>query len=83
MKPEEMFHQVGRFEPAEAKKLLAAFEARGIPFEVETDDSALARPERSLKLYFGMYPEGSKIVVFVLKSSLQDAEEILKELFPI
>jgi len=80
---EEMLHQVGSFDPSEAKRLLAAFEAKGIPFEVESDHSALAKPGRWLEQYLGMYPEGSKLVVFVPESSLPKAEAIFRELFPI
>jgi hypothetical protein len=80
---DEMLHQVGDFEPSEAKKVLAAFEAQNIPFEVESDHSALAKPGRWLQQYFGMYPEGSKLIVFVPESSLAKAEAILKEMFPV
>jgi hypothetical protein len=79
----EMMHQVGAFEPHEAKRVLALFEARKIPFEVEADNSALADPTRPLQFYFGMYPEGSKLAVFVPESSLQEATKALSELFPV
>ncbi len=80
---DEMLHQVGDFEPSEAKKVLAAFEAAGITFEVESDHTALAKPGRWLEQYFGMYPEGSKLVVFVPESSLPKAEAIVKQMFPV
>jgi len=83
MSSDEMLHQVGDFEPSEAKRVLAVFEAESIPFEVESDHSALAKPGRWLQQYFGMYPEGSKLVVFVPESSLAKAEAILRQMFPI
>ena len=81
--PEEMMHQVGAFEPFEAKKLLELFEAEGIPFEIESDYSALASPSRYLQLSLGMYPEGSKLLVFVPESSLAKAEALLRDRFPV
>ncbi len=83
MSSDEMLHQVGDFEPFEAKKVLAAFEAQNIPFEVESDHSSLAKPGRWLLQSLGMYPEGSKLVVFVPESSVPKAEAILAAMFPI
>jgi hypothetical protein len=80
---EEMLHHVGSFEPFEARKVLGAFEAAGIPFEVEADHSALAKPGRWLEQQFGMFPEGSKVVVFVPASSLAKAEAIVSRMFPV
>ena len=78
----EMMHQLGAFEPNEATRLLQRLEADGIPFELDRDDTALAAPNRALQLYLGMYPEGSKLVVFVPASRLEKALTVLKELFP-
>jgi hypothetical protein len=78
----EMLHQLGAFEPIEAKRVLPILEAHEIPFEVERDDSALTRPNRALELYFGMYPEGSKLAVFVRESDLPRALKALEHLFP-
>lgn len=83
MSSDEMLHQVGAFEPSEAKRLLPLFEAEQIPFEVESDHSALAKPGRWLQQYFGMYPEGSKLVVFVPESFVPRAEAIVRRLFPV
>lgn len=80
---EEMLRQLGAFEPMDAKRLLPLLEAEHIPFEVEADDSALSKPNRWLHLYFGMYPEGSKVVVFVAESDLPRATQILETLFPV
>lgn len=82
MPSDEMLYHLGAFEPSDAKKLLAAFEAQGVSFEVESDHSALTKPGRWLEQYFAMYPEGSKVVVFVPESSLRRAEAILGQLFP-
>ena len=81
--PDEMLHQVGAFEPFEAKRVLALFEAKQIPFEVETDNSALTNPTRPLQFYFGMYPEGSKLLIFVPESKQAEAMQALRELFPV
>jgi len=78
----EMIHQLGTFEPHEATRLLPRLEAEGVRFELEQDDSALAQPNRPLQLYLGMYPEGSKLIVFVPASQLDRALALLKELFP-
>lgn len=81
--PEEKLHQLGSFDPADAKRILAALEAAAIPFEVEADHSALAKPGRSMELYLGMFPEGSKLAVFVPASSLDQAQTELRALFPV
>ncbi len=72
--------EVGAFEPAEAKHLLPLLEAAGIPFEIETDNSALLRPGRTSAMVLGMYPDGSKIVVFVPASALDQAMEIAEKI---
>lgn len=79
----EMLHQVGSFEPHEAKKILPKLEATGIRFEIEADHSALAQPNRTLQLYFGMNPEGSKLAVFVPESQIDQAMAVIKDLFPV
>lgn len=80
---EEMLQQLGAFEPSDAKRLLPLLEAEHIPFEVEADDSALSAPGRWIYLCTGIYPEGSKVVVFVSESDLTRATEILDTLFPV
>ena len=77
-----MLHQVGAFEPIDAKKILAEFEARQIPFEVEQDHSELAQPGRDFQMMFGMYPPGSRLAVFVPASALATAQAVIAELFP-
>ena len=79
----EMLHQLGAFEPHEAKKVLPLLEATGIRFEVEADHTALAQPNRALQLYFGLYPEGSKLAIFVPESQVEKAMAAIKDLFPI
>lgn len=79
----EMLHQLGAFETTEAKKLLPLLEASGIPFQVEVDNSALQDPSRAVQLYFGMYPDGSKLAVFVREVDLEKAMKVLEPLFPI
>lgn len=80
---EEMLQQLGTFEPMDAKRLLPLLEAEHIAFEVEADDSALLRPNRWMSLAVGIYPEGSKVLVFVSESDLPRAMEILETLFPV
>jgi hypothetical protein len=80
---EEMMHQIGAFEPFEAKRVLAVLETHQIPYDAVADNSALSDPFRSAQLYFGMYPEGSKLAVFVPESMHKAAMEVLKELFPV
>lgn len=79
----ELMHQVGTFDPLEAKKVLPLLEANGIRFELEADDSALTRPDRGLQLYLGMYPEGSKLLVFVPESQVEKALAAIHTLFPV
>ena len=80
---DESMQQIGAFEPSEAKRALSLLEAHQIPFEIEADNSALADPNRTIQLLCGLYPEGPKILVFVPKSKVPDAEVALKPLFPI
>ncbi|MFT3780625.1 MAG: hypothetical protein QM790_01330 [Nibricoccus sp.] len=79
----EMLHQLGAFEPHEAKKVLPRLEEAKIPFEVEADHSEMAKPTHALQLYFGIYPEGAKLVVFVPESQLEKAMSVVKDLFPV
>ena len=79
----ERLHELGAFEPMDAMKVLPLLEAQNIPFDVEADHSALGRPNRTLQLYFGMSPEGSKLTVFVREADLPRAGKIVEHLFPI
>ncbi len=83
MSSEELLHEVGIFDPSDAKQVLAVFEAEGIPFEIEADHSALEDPNRPLQLYLWMFPAGSKFAIFVPESSLSQAEAIVKKLYPV
>ncbi len=80
---DEMLHQVGAFEALDAKRVLEAFEAEGVPCEVDRDDSSMLNIDRTAMLNFGMYPEGSKLLVFVPESSLSKAEAVVRRLFPV
>lgn len=73
---------LGSFEPAEARRLLPILEQRGIAFQIEPDHSALARPGRFFELAVGMYPEGSKIAVYVTPADLNRATDAVRTLFP-
>jgi hypothetical protein len=82
MQTEEPLYQIGAFEPTEARRLFPELESRGIEFDVESDHSALARPTRWLQQCFGMFPEGSKLLVFVPESVVTEAEALVLEMFP-
>jgi hypothetical protein len=74
---------LGAFEPTEARRLLPLLEKHHINFRIEADNSALARPNRFLWAYFGVYPDGSKIIVYVPEDQLSEVMEITKTLFPV
>lgn len=79
----EILHQLGAFEPMEAKRILPLLESNGIAFEVEADDSALHEPNRHVQLLYGNLPIGSRLAVFVHESDLPTAREIVTKLFPV
>jgi hypothetical protein len=81
--PEEMMHEVGAFDPLDARKILEALEAAGTRFEVESDHSELTRPGRAFQLAVGMSPAGSKLRIFVPASSLPAVQTIIAQLFPL
>jgi hypothetical protein len=78
----EMMHQIGAFEPIEARKLLTAFEANGIPFELEAEDSPLAQAGTALQAELGMNPNSGMLSIFVPESFLSAAQQILSVQFP-
>ena len=78
-----MMHEVGAFDPLDAKKILAALEAAGIRFEVESDHSELTRPGRTFQLAVGMSPAGSKLRIFVPEPSLAKVQAIVADIFPL
>jgi predicted protein tyrosine phosphatase len=80
---QEMLHQVGSFEPLDAKRVLSLLEANSIPFEIEMDNSALERPGRWMELSLGMFPEGSRLIVFVPESKVAAANALVLSLFPV
>lgn len=80
---EEKLEPIGAFETGDAKRVIELLEAQGIPFALESDDSALSDPVRPIQLYLGMYPEGPKIVVFVPESKVSTAVEAVEGLFPV
>jgi len=79
--PDELMHQIGAFEPFEAKKVLALLEAHGIPFEVEAESLCSGRSNAPLQFYFGVYPEGSKLAGVCPESKQDQVLEALKDLF--
>ncbi len=82
-KAETVWHQIGSFEPREAKRLLEALEKAGVPFEIEYDDSALQRPMRTVELYLAMNPEGAKLAIFVPEENVGDVQVLVRALFPV
>lgn len=81
--PEERWCQVGSFEPMEAKRVIPLFEQHQVPFEMEADHSRLQAPFRFLQLEFGLYPEGSKLLLFVPEKEEARAQQLLATLFPV
>ena len=80
---EELWCEVGTFEPAEARRLIALLEQHAIPFELEGDHSRLQQPFRFLQLEFGLYPEGSKVLLFVREKDETRAQQLVAGLFPL
>jgi hypothetical protein len=80
---DNLWCQIGSFEPSEAKRLLPLLEGAQIPFELEADHSRLLTPGRFLQLEFGLYPEGSKLIVFVPQEHESRAEQLVATLFPL
>ncbi len=79
----EFLHAIGAFDPSDAKKIITALESEHIYFEVESDHSELAKPRRFVFHYLGMFPDGSKLVIFVPASSVPQAERIVRTLYPL
>lgn len=80
---EEMLHEVGAFDPHDAKKILDAFEARGIAFEIDTDNHDLLADGREFQQQLGMCPPASQLIIFVRESLLPRAQAVIAELFPV
>jgi hypothetical protein len=80
---EDLWCQIGSFEPTEARRLLPLLQQAQIPFELEGDHSRLLAPGRFLQLEFGLYPEGSKLNVFVPQEHELQAQQIVISLFPL
>jgi hypothetical protein len=80
---EEPLHLIGAFDPADTRRVTEALEAANIPFEVESDHSALAQPGRWVSLALGMPTEGSKLALFVPESRVDQALAEVKRLFPV
>lgn len=78
---EELMHQLGSFEPVDGKRMATLLEERGIPFEVESNHSALLKPGRWLEQYLAMSPEGSKLEIFVPESRIEEASQLYREIF--
>lgn len=77
---EPLLHQLGAFDPAEATRLVELLEQRDIPYEIETDQSALSGSNDFSGLQFGVNPEGAKILIFVPEANLALTQEILRSL---
>lgn len=79
---DEWYH-VGSFEPRYAKRVFKVLEARGIPFDVESDHSALSDPTRAVGFYLGTYPGGSELIIHAPRSREGEIRTVLSELFPV
>ncbi|HRE84067.1 MAG TPA: VOC family protein [Opitutaceae bacterium] len=73
---------LGKFEPADSKRLLEALETNGIAFEIAADHSELLRPGRTVEMILGTFPDGSKLAVFVKERDLAAAQNVMKKVFP-
>ena len=82
MPDEPLLHQLGAFSPEEASQLVPLLEAEKIPFEVETDESALSGSNDFPGLLFGVNPESSKILLFVPEPDLVRAQAVVGRVFP-
>jgi hypothetical protein len=82
MSSEEMLQQLGAFDPREMKDLIAALESQVIPFEVESDHSAVTSDGNWMSHNLGIYPEGSKLVIFVPESIFSRARKVMRGVFP-
>lgn len=80
---DEMLHELGSFEPHDAKKILDALDQQGVPFEIEPDQRDVGGEGRTLQSELGMLPPGSKLIVFLPESALPRGQAILAKLFPV
>lgn len=79
----EPWHRIGAFEPADAKRLLAALEAAGIPFEIEADHTALNQPGRWVPLALGLPTQGSQVAIYVPTEHVDRALSVIERIFPV
>lgn len=73
---------LGKFEPADSKRILSALEENKIPFELAADHSELVRPGRTANMILGTYPDGSKLAIFVPEAEFAAAQQALYTVFP-
>ena len=75
---------LGPYPPRDAERVIAVLEEEGIPFDVESDHSALNDPMRHVALYFALGPEGSKVGILVKAEDFDRAERlVLERVFPV
>ncbi len=79
---EDGFVFLGEFDPPEARRLLEMLEDHGVPFEIDTDHTALREQGRAVALYLGMAPKGSQVHVYVPVDHLPHSRKILRYLYP-
>ena len=79
---ESLLHQLGSYDPAEATRLAELLEKNGVPFEIETDQTALSGANDFTGLQFGVNPEGAKILFFVPEAALAPARDLVRQHFP-
>jgi hypothetical protein len=80
---DEMMHDIGGFEPSDVTRVLEALDAAGIRFEIEADHTQLLAAGRTFEMAMGMYPPGSRVLIFVPESRVADAQAIVAKLFPV
>lgn len=77
---EPLLHQLGAFDPEEATRLAELLDQHSVPFEVETDSTALTGANDFSGLQFGTNPESAKILIFVPEADLARAQGLLGQL---
>jgi hypothetical protein len=82
MTSDEMLQQLGAFDPRDAKKLIAGLERHGIPFEMESDHSAVASDRHWMSINTGVSPQSSKLVFFVPEKLFAQAMKVMRDVFP-
>jgi hypothetical protein len=84
MKEKPQFECIGEFPLIEAKRITALFQDAGIPYEGEVDDTEIKRLNPGLiPAYGGTAGLGCKMRLFVPQEHRDEADGVLRRLFPV